>query len=205
MKKTKKVERKAVYSSLETLDFEIPSWERIHWFSIEVAEMVKNSKFNPDIIVGISRGGWVPARIISDLFEKAVLANVSVEFYQQLGKTRGKPTITQPISISVKEKKLLLVDDVADTGQSLELVKKYLKDEGALEIKVASVYYKPWSIVIPDYYRKETNLWIIFPWEIKESIRKIFEKFREQNIIVDDVKEKLLQLGLDSKLIEKLN
>jgi hypoxanthine phosphoribosyltransferase len=205
MKKSKKGERKAVYSSLETLDFEIPSWERIHWFSIEVAEEVKRSKFNPDIIVGISRGGWVPARIISDLFEKAVLANVSVEFYEQLGETKGKPTITQPISISVKEKKLLLVDDVADTGQSLALVKKYLKDVGALEIKIASVYYKPWSTVIPDYYRKETNLWIIFPWEIKESLRKIFEKFRGQNITEDDIKQKLLQLGLDSKLIEKLN
>jgi hypoxanthine phosphoribosyltransferase len=205
MKKSKKGERKAVYSSLETLDFEIPSWERIHWFSIEVAEEVKRSKFNPDIIVGISRGGWVPARIISDLLEKAVLANVSVEFYEQLGETKGKPTITQPISISVKEKKLLLVDDVADTGQSLALVKKYLKDVGALEIKIASVYYKPWSTVIPDYYRKETSLWIIFPWEVKESLRKIFEKFRGQNITVDDIKQKLLQLGLDGKLIEKLN
>jgi hypoxanthine phosphoribosyltransferase len=205
MEKSKKDERKAVYSSFETLDFEIPSWERIHWFSIELAEEIKRTKYNPDIIVGISRGGWVPARIISDLFEKAVLANVSVEFYEQLGETKGKPTITQPISISVKEKKLLLVDDVADTGQSLALVKKYLKDEGALEIKIASVYYKPWSTVIPDYYRKETNLWIIFPWEIKESLRKIFEKFRGQNITEDDIKQKLLQLGLDSKLIEKLN
>jgi hypoxanthine phosphoribosyltransferase len=205
MEKSKKDERKAVYSSFETLDFEIPSWERIHWFSIELAEEIKRTKYNPDIIVGISRGGWVPARIISDLLEKAVLANVSVEFYEQLGETKGRPTITQPISISVKEKKLLLVDDVADTGQSLVLVKKYLKDEGASEIKITSIYYKPWSIVIPDYYRKETNLWIIFPWEIKESLRKIFEKFREQNITIEDIKEKLVQLGLDKKLIQNLD
>ena len=200
-----KVERREVYSSFETLEFEIPSWERIHWFSIEVAQEVKRSRYNPDIIVGISRGGWVPARIISDLLEKAVLANVSVEFYEQLGETIGKPTITQPISISVKEKKLLLVDDVADTGQSLVLVKKYLKDEGASEIKIASIYYKPWSNVIPDYYQKETNLWIIFPWGIKESLRKIFEKFQEQNITKDDIKEKLVELGLDNKLIHNLD
>lgn len=204
MEKSKKEERKSVYSSFESLDFEIPSWERIHLFSIEVAEKVKRSKYNPDIIVGISRGGWIPARIISDLLEKSVLANVSVEFYEQLGETKGKPTITQPISISVKEKKLLLVDDVADTGQSLVLVKKYLKDEGASEIKIVSIYYKPWSIIIPDYYQEETNLWIIFPWEIKESLRKIFDKFREQNITIDDVKQKLVRLGLDNKLIQNL-
>ena len=87
---------------------------------------LKESKFDPDIIVGISRGGWVPARIISDLFEKPILANVSVEFYEQLGETKGEPRITQPISISVKEKKVLVVDDVADTGKSLALVNKYL-------------------------------------------------------------------------------
>jgi hypoxanthine phosphoribosyltransferase len=139
------------------------------------------------------------------IYLKKQLANVSVEFYEQFGETKGKPTITQPISISVKEKKLLIVDDVADTGQSLVLVKKYLKDEGASEIKIASIYYKPWSIVIPDYYQKETNLWIIFPWEIKESIRKIFSKFREENITLDDVKRKLVQLGLDTKLIQNLD
>lgn len=205
MEKSQKEERKAVYSKFENLDFEIPSWERIQWFSIEIAEEVKRSKYNPDVIVGISRGGWIPARIISDVIEKAVLANVSVKFYEQLGETKGKPTITQPITISVKEKKLLLVDDVADTGQSLVLVKKYLKDKGASEIKIASIYYKPWSIIIPDYYRKETNLWIIFPWEIKESIRKIFEKFREQNITINDIKQKLVKLGLDNKLIQNLD
>ena len=112
MEKNDVREKKAVFSSLETLDFEIPSWEKIHWFCIDLAEKVKRSKFKPDIIIGISRGGWIPARIISDLLEQKYLRTFQLEFYEQLGETKGKPTITQPISISVNEKKLLIVDDV---------------------------------------------------------------------------------------------
>ena len=199
----KKKERKnSVASSLDELEFEIPSWTTIYRLVHKLVDDIQRSKFNPDIIVGISRGGWIPARIISDLLENRHLANVSVEFYMQLGETKCEPIITQPVSVSVRNKKILLVDDVADTGKSLKLVYSHLKRKGASEIKIASVYFKPWSIVIPDYYNKETQLWIIFPWEIQETIRKIIEKFKGQKTTINDVKNKLIQLGLDSSLVK---
>jgi hypoxanthine phosphoribosyltransferase len=194
--------RDPIISSLEKLDFEIPSWKKIHTFILELSEDIKNSKFKPDIIVGMSRGGWVPARLISDFLENPNLANVSVEFYQDLGETKHKPVIKQPISVSVRNLKVLLVDDVVDTGKSVKLVETHLKKKGASTIKIASIYYKPWSIVIPEYYEKETDLWIIFPWEIKESVKRIVEKFQGQNITRRDVKNRLIQLGLDRDLLE---
>ena len=194
--------RKAVNNSLEKLDFEIPSWKKIHRSILELSVEIEKSNFKPDIIVGMARGGWIPARIISDCLGNPNLANVSVEFYENLGETKRKPMIKQPISISVRNKKILLVDDVVDTGKSVKLVETHLRNNGASSIKIASVYYKPWSIAIPEYYQKETQLWIIFPWEIKESVKKILEKFQGQNRTRKDIKNRLIQLGLDSNILE---
>ena len=91
---------------------------------------------------------------------------------------------------------------MVDTGKSVKLVETHLRNKGASTIKIASVYYKPWSIVIPEYYQKETQLWIIFPWEIKESVKKILEKFQGQNRTRKDIKNRLIQLGLDSNILE---
>lgn len=205
MENSVKVKTKSEDNSFEKLDFEIPSWEQIHSLVLSISDDIKKSNFKPDVIVGISRGGWIPARIVSDFLDNSLLAHVSVEFYERPGKTKSKPTITQPISVSVRDKKILLVDDVADTGQSLKLVESRLKSNGASTIRIATIYYKPWSEVVPDYYRKETKLWIIFPWEIKESLNKLIEKFRKQNISVNEIKRKLVKLGLNSELIEKIN
>ena len=188
---------------MDELEFEIPSWKQIYWFLLNLAKTIQNDGFNADIIVGVSRGGWLPARILSDLLENPKLANITAEFYMGTTKIRRQPIITQPVSVSVKDKKILLVDDVADTGESLKLVNSHLKEDGASEIKIATIYRKPWSTIVPDYYAKETCLWIVFPWEIKETIRKTVEKFRRQVKTVKEIKEKLISMGLERKLVER--
>ena len=185
------------------LEFEIPSWDQIYGLLLKLAEAVRKSGFEPDVIVGVSRGGWIPARIMSDLLENPKLANVTVEFYVGLAETKNEPIITQPVSVSVKDKRVLVVDDLADTGESLKLVNSHLKKHGASEVKIATIYYKPWSIIVPHYYEKETRRWIVFPWEQKEVVRKIVEKFRGEERTVEDTKEKLISSGLDRELVER--
>ncbi len=185
------------------VEFEIPSWDQIYDLLLNLASTVRKNGFKPDIIVGVSRGGWPPARVMSDLLENPKLANVAAEFYVGVAETKGKPVITQPVSVSVKGKKLLVMDDVADTGESLRLVQLHLKEQGATEVKTATIYYKPWSIIIPDYYEKETRSWIIFPWERKETVRKIVEKYKRQGKSIDEAKEKLVNSGLERKLVER--
>jgi len=140
---------------------------------------------------------------MSDLLENPKLANVTAEFYVGLAETKNEPIITQPVSVSVKAKRVLVVDDLADTGESLKLVNSHLKKHGASEVKIATIYYKPWSIIVPHYYEKETRRWIVFPWERKEVVRKIVEKFRGEERTVEDTKEKLISSGLDRELVER--
>jgi hypoxanthine phosphoribosyltransferase len=180
--------------------FEVPTWNQIYAMLLSQAEKISCSGFKPDVIVGITRGGWIPARVLSDLLGINALATVRVEFYLGVAETLGEPVLTQGVSEDVKGKKALLVDDVADTGKSLQLAREHLKQQGVAEVLVATVYRKPSSVITPDFYEKETLCWVVFPWDAKETILKILGKNGEHSVNVDAAK--LVKAGLPKQLVE---
>jgi hypoxanthine phosphoribosyltransferase len=182
--------------------FEVPTWDQIYNMLLNQAEKIRKSCFNPDIIVGIARGGWLPARVMSDLLENPNLANVRTESSYHDAENKIDTRLTQCFSTSVKAKKVLLLDEVADTGRSLTLVKKQSYLQGAGEVKIATLYVKPWSVVEPDYYEKQTPFWIVFPWEIKETIRRITEKCRNKRVSIEKQTTKLVSSGLPKQLLQ---
>ena len=188
--------------SLE-IEFEVPTWDQIYEMLLNLVEKIRKNGFKPDIIVGVSRGGWPPARVLSDLMGNPNLANVRAEFYLGVAETKEEPVLTQPVSMKVAGKKVLVVDEVADTGKSLKLVKEHIIEKGATEVKIATVYYKPWSIVKPDYYEKETSKWIVFPWETKETVRKIVKRCREKRKSIEEETAKLVKAGISTELVER--
>jgi len=135
--------------------------------------------------------------------ENPEIANVKVEFYLGVAETKGEPMITQPVSMPLKGKNVLLVDDVADTGKSLALVRKHLTEQGAANVRIATIYYKPWSTLKPDWFERRTEHWIVFPWERKETVKRILEKCRKQGVSIEQAKRALVRDGLDRKLVEK--
>jgi len=184
-------------------EFDIPSWESIYEMLLELARRIRKNGYKPDIIVGVARGGWPVARIMSDLLENPDIANVKVEFYLGVAETKGEPMITQSVSVPVKGKNVLLVDDVADTGKSLALVKRHLSEQGGANVKTATIYYKPWSTLKPDWFERQTERWIVFPWERKETVKRILQKCKKQGMSVEQAKEALIRDGLDRRLVEK--
>jgi len=158
------------------MEYIAPDWEEIYEMCIELSEKIKQSGFSPDVIVGVARGGWIPARLISDFLDNPNVASVRIQFYEEVGKTSAKPIITQPVSTSIEGKKVLAVDDVADTGESLKALYSHLKEKGAAEIKIATLHVKPKSSFQPDFYIKETSAWIIYPHERFEFIKEFIKK-----------------------------
>lgn len=184
-------------------EFEIPTWERIYGLLLDLASKVRRNGFKPDVIVGVARGGWPPARVMSDLLENPEVASVKADFYSGVAENKGQPVITQSVSLSVKGKKILIVDDVADTGKSLALVKEHLKERGASEVKAATIYYKPWSEFTPDYFERKTSHWIVFPWERKETVRRILEKCRKDGVSSEKAMEILARCGFGRRLVKR--
>ena len=182
-----------------------PSWDEIYDLMVNLGRKIKESKFKPDVIVGVSRGGWPPARIMSDLLNNPNLANMKVEFYKDIGVRSKSPRITQPVTSDVQNKKVLVVDDVADSGQSLRAVRNHLRRKGTEEIRVCTIYYKPHSIYIPDYFAKRTSSWIIFPWERVETIRLLSKKLERNNgHLASQIVRELRGSGLSPKLVRQL-
>ncbi len=171
---------------------------------LSLAKKIKSSGYNAEVIVGVSRGGWPPARIMSDLLENSNIANMKVEFYKDIGVRSKKPRITQPVTADVTGKTVLVVDDVADSGHSLKVVANHLRGKGAREIKVCTIYLKPQSIFRPDFYAKTTRKWIIFPWERLEAIRLIARRFNYEKVKVSSVVRELKDSGMTSRLVRQL-
>ena len=185
------------------IDYEVPTWNQIYDMLLCQAQRIQSQPYKPDIMVGIATGGLVPARILTDLLETPQLATIQIEFYTDINQTRFEPTLKQPLTINIAGKKALLVDDIADTGESLKLAKTYLQQQDALEIKAATLYQKPQSTTTPDFYEKQTTSWVVFPWEIKETLRKIIRKQQGKRALYQEV-SKLLKAGLPKQLAEKL-
>ncbi len=184
------------------IQYEVPTWNQIYSMLLRLAQKIQEDNYKADIIVGIARGGAVPARILSDLLEIKSQTTIQIEYYKGINQTEDEPFLKQCLSQPLTDKTTLLVDDVSDRGNSLQLAKNHLKQNGAKEIKIATVYTKPTSITKPDYYEKQTTKWIIFPWDLKETVRKIIEKQQDKSAVDKEVL-KLVKAGLPKKLAQE--
>lgn len=179
------------------------TWDDIHSSLLTLANKITESGFLPDMIVGIARGGWIVARILSDLLNVKDMASLKIEFYKSIGEKDRKPVITQPVSESPAGKTVLVADDVADTGESLILAKEHIESHGSRETRLATIHLKPWSKIKPEYYANVTDAWIIYPWEIRETIEHLIRIWREETKDPLELRSRLASTGIPLELIDR--
>jgi hypoxanthine phosphoribosyltransferase len=202
--KTKPIPYRAVPLMSESRKYVAPSWDKTYEMLIDLALRVRRSGFKPDLIIGVSRGGWAPGRILSDLLENTHTVNIKIEFYVGIGKTARKPVVTQSLSEDISGKRVLVVDDVADTGESLKVAVDHMKERGALGVRTVTVYYKPHSTFKPDFFADSTPDWIIFPWERLEATKLLIDEAKSAGGNLDSVRKILRQCEFPESTIELL-
>jgi len=144
------------------------SWVDIHKALITLVNRM-SSTFKPDVIIAVAKGGLIPARIVSDLMGVDEIGYIEVKFYKAIGVRSEKPFIKYLAIPQLKDKNVLVVDDVVDSGRTIQLVIDTLSSHAPRQIKTLVLFLKPWSTYTPDYYYEVANEWIVFPWEICES------------------------------------
>ena len=159
------------------VEFKYLSWDDVMDLTIKVSESIVKDNYRPNIVVGVARGGVVIAKIIEDILGIGNMTSIEVKLYKGINNRGEEAKIAQPLPVSVKGLRALLVDDVSDTGTTLLTAYNYLKEQGAIEIKTATLMIKPWTRFKPDYYAEEATAWIIFPWELGETIRELGNRF----------------------------
>jgi hypoxanthine phosphoribosyltransferase len=163
------------------MDYLILSWNDVYNLTLQLSERIVKSGYMPDIIVGIARGGWIPARILTDVLYARALENIRIEYYFDLGLKGKEPQITQPITGTLEDKSILLVDEVADSGETLIHAIKHVKDLGAKDVRCAVLHIKPTCKVDIDYWMRRVNAWTVYPWENRESIILLVKKFKSED------------------------
>ncbi len=180
--------------------YEAPSWDQVYDMLLDLAARVRVSGYSPEVILGVSRGGWPPARVMSDLLQNSNLANIKVEFYKDIGVRAEKPRITQPVTSNVVGKRVLVVDDVSDTGHSLRVVVNHLRRNRVEDLRVCTLYLKPKSVFRPDFFAKVTRKWVIFPWERLEAVRLIARRVKTTSAVARELRGS----GLSGRLVRRL-
>lgn len=147
------------------------SWHGFGGASRQLAEVIAVDGFRPDIILAIARGGMFVAGALGYALAVKNLHLMNVEFYTGEGTTLDMPVMLPPVpdAVDFSAKRVLIADDVADTGKTIELVHGFVKDHVA-EVRTAVIYEKSQSLIKCDYVWRRTERWINFPWSSEDPV-----------------------------------
>jgi hypothetical protein len=153
-------------------DREILTYELFGTAARELAQHVADDGYEPDLILAIARGGLFLGGALGYALDVKNLFVMNVEFYTGVDERLELPVVLPPTLdvVDLTGANVLVADDVADTGKTLELVRDFCAGYVA-EVRTAVVYEKPRSVVRPDYVWRRTDRWIDFPWSSQAPVR----------------------------------
>lgn len=145
--------------------------DRLVW---QLATKLRQRKF--DAYMVITRGGMVPGCFVAQLLNHKRFLSASITFYDDHDQRLRRPMVLEfPPEVLLRGKRILLVDDVWDSGHSIALVRKMVERAGGIPI-VATLHYKPKRSEVkgrPDYYAAKTDNWIVYPWEEPALLKRL--------------------------------
>lgn len=146
---------------------EVMTWDGLGSGARELAEAVYADGYAPDIVLAIARGGLLVAGAIGYALDVKNVFTMNVEFYTGVDERLEIPMILPPVPdlVDLEESRVLIADDVADTGRTLLLVKDFCAGKVG-EVRCAVLYEKPHSEVKCEYVWRRTDRWIDFPWSV---------------------------------------
>ncbi|WNZ30363.1 MAG: phosphoribosyltransferase [Candidatus Bathyarchaeota archaeon] len=152
-------------------------WDMFYRLAKKVADKINKSGYQPEVIVGLARGGWVLARVLCDFVGVKDLVSLKVEHWGVTATPDGTAKIRNEIRADLKGKNVLIVDDLTDTGESMRVAVDYIKSLEPAEIRTASLQHLTCAKFKSDYVGEELPwVWVIFPWNFTEDLCTIIPK-----------------------------
>jgi uncharacterized protein len=150
---------------------EVLDWGLFGEASRALAQQVADSGYRPTIVLGVARGGLLPAATLAYALNVKNLFTVNVEFYTGVDERLEFPVMLPPLLnvVDIAGATVLVADDVADTGATLQLVMDYCAEHVA-DVRCAVLYEKPRSTVKCEYVWRRTDRWIDFPWSALPTV-----------------------------------
>jgi len=162
----------------------ITNWDYIYGLCRDVSDQVKAAPFEPEVVVALARGGWFAGRCCCDFLGLDDLTSLKIEHYVGTAKKTGEPVVRYPMPEgSVEGKDVLVVDDIADTGESLMRATEYVQDREPNDIRTATLQLLGTSEFEPDFIgeRLDRWAWIVYPWNFVEDLLELIEGVMEKD------------------------
>jgi len=150
------------------------AWPEVDRWADTVAGRVRAAGRLPETIVGLTRGGWVPARLLTDRLGVRRLVSLRVQHWGVTAARDGAAKLTEGLSGSVANESVLVVDDITDTGESLRLASEHVQAAGPRTVETAALVHIAHSKFLPTYFGEEIPrgawVWVVFPWNYWEDL-----------------------------------
>ena len=167
----------------DDFDCTLTNWEYIYGLCRNVSDAVKRADFEPDVVVALARGGWFAGRCICDFLGLNDLTSLKMEHYVGAAEKSDEPQIRYPMPEgSVEGKNVLIIDDIADTGGSIQRAEEYVEDRDAGAVRTATLQLLGTSEFQPDFVgeRLEQWTWVVYPWNFLEDMVDLTEGAMER-------------------------
>lgn len=180
----------------------VPSFAELDELTFQISQKILDKGIAVDRVVTLAKGGWPMTRSMVDYLQVDKVASIGVRFYSGINQRLERPEIYQDVPVSVSGERVLLFDDVADTGESMEYVVEYLQYKNVAEVVTASLFYKSRSSLTPDFVGAHTDAWIIFPFERREIAKTLLHQWFTSKISKKEAQKRLRQLLYPDDQIE---
>ena len=173
----------------------VVDWDYAYNLCKDVSERIKVAGFMPEVIIGVARGGWYLARVLCDFFMVKDLFSLKMEHWGVTATVTGaaelKFGLDSEAQKKLKGKRVLIADDVTDTGDSIKFALEYVSAFEPLDVKTATMHHKTSSSFMPDFYGELMTewRWIIYPWSVYEDMMELMEKMMEKRSGKADLEE----------------
>ncbi|MCI4334466.1 MAG: phosphoribosyltransferase [Thermoplasmata archaeon] len=158
----------------------LTSWREIEALADRIAESVRRGGGAPDTLVGLTRGGWVPARLLADRLGIKRLHALRAQHWGVTATPTGKAELTESLAVSLEGTSVLVVDDITDTGESLELATEHVRARGPQHLESAALLHIGHSRFVPTHrgeeIPRENWVWVVFPWNYWEDLRTLAQR-----------------------------
>ncbi|HEY7346659.1 MAG TPA: phosphoribosyltransferase family protein [Gaiella sp.] len=152
-------------------DREVMSWGDLGTATRALADQVADDGYDPDMILSIARGGLLVGAGLGYALAVKNVYTMNVEYYTGVDERLEVPRILPPAPdfVDLHDARILIADDVADTGHTLESVQEFCAGKVG-EARIAVLYEKPHTVVPCDYVWRRTDRWIDFPWSAQAPV-----------------------------------
>jgi uncharacterized protein len=183
----------------------LTTWTDVDRWADALAEQVRAAGAVPDTIVALTRGGWIPGRLLCDRLGIRRLVSLRAQHWGVTATPDGTAKLTEGLSGPVEGQKVLVVDDITDTGESLALAAAHIAEQHPSRLETAAFLHIAHSKFIPTYFAEEIPrgawVWVVFPWNYWEDLASLAVRAAELGRGVAAVRETLrTRAGLDVPL-----